>query len=230
LIDYATEFHTLAADSGWNMPAIKDAFVNGLNENIKDQLAPHETPSDFENLVDLAVGQSASGEGVGASPSWQERHHEPVPSDYPDLSRVQPCYHDLREVFDKTKATSLPPHRPWDCTIDLLPGAPMPKARLYAISVPERKAMDDYIEASLRSVIIHPSSSPAGAGFFFVGKKDGSLRPCIDYSALNEITVKNRYRLQATGYRPCHSFPPPSSSSIRLESSLSWTCGTHTIW
>lgn len=41
--------------------------------------------------------------------------------------------------------------------------------------------------------IIHPSSSPAGAGFFFGGKMDGSLRPCIDYLGLNEITVKNCY-------------------------------------
>ncbi|KAI3367310.1 hypothetical protein L3Q82_008351 [Scortum barcoo] len=29
--------------------------------------------------------------------------------------------------------------------------APIPKARLYSISGPERKAMDEYIEASLRS-------------------------------------------------------------------------------
>ncbi|KAJ8405364.1 hypothetical protein AAFF_G00318370 [Aldrovandia affinis] len=28
--------------------------------------------------------------------------------------------------------------------------------------------------------------------FFFVGKKDGGLRPCIDYRGLNNITVKNR--------------------------------------
>ncbi|KAI3368220.1 hypothetical protein L3Q82_007944 [Scortum barcoo] len=41
---------TFTADSGWNAPAIKDAFINGLNENIKDQLAPHETP-EFEDLV-----------------------------------------------------------------------------------------------------------------------------------------------------------------------------------
>lgn len=33
------------------------------------------------------------------------------------------------------------------------------------------------------------------AGFFFVGKKDGSLRPYIDYRGLNNITVKNRYPL-----------------------------------
>ncbi|KAI3373264.1 hypothetical protein L3Q82_006566 [Scortum barcoo] len=55
--------------------------------------------------------------------------------------------------------------------------------------------MEEYITASLRSGIIRPSSSPAGAGFFFVGKKDGTLRPCIDNSLLNQITVKNRYPL-----------------------------------
>lgn len=44
-------------------------------------------------------------------------------------------------------------------------------------------------------LIIRPSSSPAGAGFFFVDKKDKTLRPCIDYLGLNDITIKNRYPL-----------------------------------
>lgn len=35
----------------------------------------------------------------------------------------------------------------------------------------------------------------AGAGFFFVAKKDKTLRPCIDYRALNAITIRNRYPL-----------------------------------
>lgn len=55
--------------------------------------------------------------------------------------------------------------------------------------------MDKYISESLAAGIIRPSSSPAGAGFFFVEKKDKSLRPCIDYRELNSITVKNRYPL-----------------------------------
>ena len=55
--------------------------------------------------------------------------------------------------------------------------------------------MDRYIQESLKADLIRPSSSPAGAGFFFVKKKDGSLRPCIDYRGLNDITVKNRYPL-----------------------------------
>ena len=115
-------------------------------------------------------------------------------SEYPDLTTVPNCYHHLKEVFNKSKALSLPPHRPYDCTIELIPGSAIPKGRLYSISGPERAAMNDYISASLKAGLIRPSS-PEGAGFFFVGKKDGSLRPCIDYSPLNDITIKNRYPL-----------------------------------
>lgn len=113
----------------------------------------------------------------------------------PDLSRVPFQYHDLKEVLSKTRATSLPPHRPNDCVIDLLPGSCPPRGRIFSLSSPERAAMDEYIGEALASGFIRPSSSPAGAGFFFVGKKDGGLRPCIDYRGLNKITVKNRYPL-----------------------------------
>lgn len=68
-------------------------------------------------------------------------------------------------------ALSLPPHRPYDCAIDLLPGTPLPSGRLYNLSVKERKAMEQYIQESLEAGIIRPSSSPIGAGFFFRGKE-----------------------------------------------------------
>ena len=122
-------------------------------------------------------------------------HHSPPSSPPPDLSGVPPDYQDFGQVFSKAKATSLPPHRPYDCAIELLPGTTPPKGRLYSLSAPERKAMDTYITDSLAAGIIRPSSSPAGAGFFFVDKKDKTLRPCIDYRGLNDITIKNRYPL-----------------------------------
>ncbi|KAK9539546.1 hypothetical protein VZT92_004645 [Zoarces viviparus] len=55
--------------------------------------------------------------------------------------------------------------------------------------------METYITDSLTAGIIRPSSSPVGAGFFFVAKKDKSLRPCIDYRGLNQITTRNKYPL-----------------------------------
>lgn len=55
--------------------------------------------------------------------------------------------------------------------------------------------METYITESLATGIIRASSSPVAAGFFFVEKKDKSLRPCIDYCGLNDITIKNKYPL-----------------------------------
>lgn len=112
-----------------------------------------------------------------------------------DLTGVPEEYHDLRAVFSRSRATSLPPHRPYDCSIELLPGTTTPRGRLFSLSAPERKALEEYLSESLNTGTIVPSSSPAGAGFFFVKKKDGSLRPCIDYRGLNDVTVKNRYPL-----------------------------------
>ncbi|KAI3370379.1 hypothetical protein L3Q82_024467, partial [Scortum barcoo] len=48
--------------------------------------------------------------------------------------------------------------------------------------------MEKYIRESLAAGIIRPSKAPLGASFFFVEKKDATLRPCIDYRGLNNIT------------------------------------------
>uniref|UniRef100_A0A4W5RBM8 ribonuclease H n=1 Tax=Hucho hucho TaxID=62062 RepID=A0A4W5RBM8_9TELE len=119
-----------------------------------------------------------------------------------DVSRVPSVYHRFKAVFSKSRATSLPPHRTYDCAIDLLPGSCPPRGRIFSLSSPEHSAMDTYIKESLAAGIICASTSPAGAGFFFVEKKDGGLRPCIDYRGLNKITVRNRYPLplMATGF------------------------------
>ncbi|KAK3551228.1 hypothetical protein QTP70_013819 [Hemibagrus guttatus] len=55
--------------------------------------------------------------------------------------------------------------------------------------------MEEYIKEALAVGHIRPSTSLAAAGFFFVGKKDGGLHPCIDYRGLNAITVCYPYPL-----------------------------------
>ncbi len=110
-------------------------------------------------------------------------------------TEIPSCYEEFSEVFSKIKATQLPPHRPWDCAIDLLTNAMPPKSKVYPLSRNETQAMEEYIEEAMNSGFIRPSTSPAAAGFFFVEKKDGGLRPCIDYRGLNNVTVKFRYPL-----------------------------------
>ena len=102
-------------------------------------------------------------------------------------------YREYLDVFDKVRAGALPPHRPYDCAIDLQPGAIPPRGRVYPLSVAENEAMEGYMREALSRGHNRKSSSPAGAGFFFVKKKGGELRPCIDYRGLNRITIKNAY-------------------------------------
>ncbi len=113
----------------------------------------------------------------------------------PDIPGLPTKYADLTEAFSKIKASRLPPHRSSDCSIELLPAATLPRGRIFPLSQPEAESMKAYIEEEVTKGFIRPSTSPASAGFFFVKKKDGGLRPCIDYRGLNEITVKFRYPL-----------------------------------
>ena len=56
-----------------------------------------------------------------------------------------------------------------------------------------------YIETNLKNGFIKPSKSPARAPILFDKKPDGSLRLCVDYQGLNNLTIKNRYPLPLVG-------------------------------
>jgi len=99
------------------------------------------------------------------------------------------------DVFSKTKAETLAPHRPIDHAIDLEPGFKIPYGWIYNLSEVELRTLKAYIETNLSNGFIQRSSSLAEAPILFAKKKDGGLRLCVDYRALNSATVKNRYPL-----------------------------------
>jgi hypothetical protein len=55
--------------------------------------------------------------------------------------------------------------------------------------------LKERLKELLEKGFIHPSSSPWGTPVIFVLKKDGTQRLCMDYHALNEVTIKNKYLL-----------------------------------
>jgi hypothetical protein len=89
----------------------------------------------------------------------------------------------------------MPPEHDIEFIIDLLAGtAPIAK-RPYRMSVGELEELKKQLKELLDKQFIHPSSSPWGAPVIFVEKKDGTQRMCVDYRALNEVTIKNKYPL-----------------------------------
>ncbi|TKC11711.1 hypothetical protein FA727_23790, partial [Robertmurraya kyonggiensis] len=89
----------------------------------------------------------------------------------------------------------MPPEREVEFVIELMPGtAPIAK-RPYRMGVKELKKLKEELRALLAKGYIRPSCSPWGAPVLFVDKKDGTQRMCIDYRALNEVTIKNKYPL-----------------------------------
>ncbi len=133
------------------------------------------------------VSSPPAGAATAASPSA------------PDFSAHDPRCHALlsqyADVFPSELPHGLPPDKHVSATIPLEPGtAPVFKPG-WRYSQPERAEMERQVREYLDKGLIRESSSPFGAPVLFVKKKDGTLRMCIDYRALNKVTVKNRYPL-----------------------------------
>lgn len=102
---------------------------------------------------------------------------------------------EFAPVFDKAAFGQLPPRRIWDHAIELKPDARPIKSKIYPLSKSEQVELDKFLDEHLASGRIRPSKSEYASPFFFVKKKDGTLRPVQDYRRLNEMTIKNRYPL-----------------------------------
>jgi hypothetical protein len=89
----------------------------------------------------------------------------------------------------------MPPERKVEFAIELLPGTTPISKRAYRVSVPELVELKKQINELSEKGYIRPSTSPWAAPVLFVEKKDDTRRMCIDYRALNEVTIKNKYPL-----------------------------------
>ena len=106
---------------------------------------------------------------------------------------------DFRTIFEKKAASRFPPSRPWDHAIEFKKEFDFHTKgswrKIYPLTYTERLELDKFIAENLEKGYIRKSKSPLASPFFFVTKKDGSLRPVQDYRALNDGTIKNAYPL-----------------------------------
>lgn len=122
--------------------------------------------------------------------------YDEIPVGTEDWSRLPVNYGEFLDVFSGVRADILPAHRKFDCEIVLKESNAVPPFRpIYSLPEADRLELRKYITDMLQKGFIRESKSPAGAGVFFVPKKDTSKRLCVDYLLLNELTVRNSFPL-----------------------------------
>ncbi|SJL18406.1 uncharacterized protein ARMOST_21995 [Armillaria ostoyae] len=139
-----------------------------------------------EELVIRAVHHANDLAAAAHAEKPTKTFEEMVPSDY----------RSFRDLFSKENFDDLPERKPWDHAIELIPNAKSTlDCKVYPLNRNEQEQLDKFLNENLDSGRIKESKSPFASPFFFVKKKDGSLRPVQDYRKLNEMTIKNRYPL-----------------------------------
>jgi hypothetical protein len=121
-------------------------------------------------------------------------HHLSVDDKESNLIEAIRTVSKFLDVFPED-LPGMPPDRKVEFAIELIPGTTPISKRAYRVSRPELVELKKQIDELLEKGYIRPSTSPWAAPVLFVEKKDGTKRMCIDYRALNEVTVKNKYPL-----------------------------------
>ncbi|GJP47904.1 hypothetical protein CLOM_g7077 [Closterium sp. NIES-68] len=115
-----------------------------------------------------------------------------VPDDLPRIIREYP------EIFPDDLPSGLPPERPQDHKIELEPGTQPTVRTQWHLTQPELQELRNQLDYLLAKGFIRPSTSPFAAPIMFTPKKDGRLRMCTDYRALNRVMIKSRYPIPRT--------------------------------
>ncbi len=109
-------------------------------------------------------------------------------------------YADFTDIFFPKLAVELLEHTGINNhAIELLDNWQPPYGPIYSLESVELQILKTYIKNNLANGFIRSSKSPTEASIFFDKKPDGSLRLCVDYQGLNNLTIKNWYPLPLVG-------------------------------
>ncbi|KAJ7957493.1 Ty3/gypsy retrotransposon protein [Quillaja saponaria] len=88
---------------------------------------------------------------------------------------------------------TLPPFRNHTHSIPLITNAQPPNIRPYRYPYNQKTEIESQVAELLKKGFIKPSSSPFASPVLLVSKKEGTWRMCVDYQALNKLTIPDKY-------------------------------------
>lgn len=142
--------------------------------------------ADFDHLYEMHQVES-----MGTEKGIKTKHEgsELFPT---DLSI--PLHDVLLEFQDLfLDPTSLPPKRKYDHRIHLLPNTKPVNVKPYRYPHFQKNEMERLLKEMMEQGIIRPSHSPFSSPVLLVKKKDGTYRFCVDYRALNAVTIRDNF-------------------------------------
>lgn len=164
--------------------------------------------TDVRNSISVGV----TGEAVEAQAKTPEERVANNPGtsvitrEYPNPAKSADCTPEMRERLqtlleefkdvvptDPDFMFPFPPKRALDFEIKMIPHDTIPSKRVYKMSPVEQEEMKKQLDELISRGFIRPSQSAYGSPVLFVKKKNGQLRMCVDYRAINSLTVKWKY-------------------------------------
>ena len=106
---------------------------------------------------------------------------------------VKKVLDEFKDVMPPELPKKFPPRREEDHKIKLEPREKPSTIGPYRMAPPELEELRRQLKELLDARFVQPSKAPYGAPVLFQKKHDGSLRMCIDYRAINKVTIKNKY-------------------------------------
>ncbi|XP_077219649.1 uncharacterized protein LOC143853808 [Tasmannia lanceolata] len=122
-------------------------------------------------------------------PSLIDGGNNYIPADLP--LPIPNVLHHFSKLFQEPKG--LPPQRDSDHQIHLLPGSTPVNVQPYHYPHFQMNEIAKLVQEMLNNGIIVPSHSPYSSPVLFVTKKDNTWCFCVDYRALNSITIKDPF-------------------------------------
>ena len=140
------------------------------------------------------LGEEVVAELISHEPRKESCHQMAIDSKEPDSLEIIKVVSEFPDVFPED-LPDMPPEQKVEFVKELLPGTAPISKRAYRVSVPELVELKKQIDELSEKGYIQPSTSPWATPVLFMENKDGTRRMCIDYRALNEVTIKNKYPL-----------------------------------
>ncbi len=112
------------------------------------------------------------------------------------IVKISKEYQKYKILFEKkSDQETLLKHQSWDHEIKLIDDKKFTKQFIYSLLTEKLDALRQYLKENMRKEFIRESQLSAEYSILFVLKSNESLRLCVDYKALNNITIKNSYSL-----------------------------------